>query len=350
MQEPFGFRFLKSVLALDFNSSVIEAVVPASDTTPLYINDPVISLQQTDDTGLAFVKKALPDDSIRGVVVDFRAERQYEEILYRPASVRRIVRICQDPFLYIRAKVNSNILTTDIDRYINIDSGGGNPITGTSSVSLDYATISDTDGQFKILSIIENVDLPSGKYAIVDGMISKHELLRGITLSHGFWDRIGTHLIPDNPGDSIDLLQLGNGKGFLDPNNDYDVVNLRTYLRGRMVDSPTAIYSLNVNENKSVCVTTSYTTGQVKYVLPELTSSNVGMSFKFVPTFSQVRATITGGNSLRFQDSIGTEFIWTYLDSDPTPQKYSSLTVDGVSLSSGFAWIVTSMTGTWSGT
>ena len=189
MDNPIGFKILKSFSAAPFNSTIEEFVVPASDSTALFLNDPIKTTGQTDNDGVAFCTKATPGDFIRGVIVGFVATHDYENAVYRQASVKRRVKVCQDPFIVCRAQVNAALSTSDIGKYINIDAGTGNITTGISAIELDYATIDATSGQAKILQIEEVINTDDDQYSTVICMISKHELLQGLIGTENFWDK-----------------------------------------------------------------------------------------------------------------------------------------------------------------
>jgi hypothetical protein len=219
MQSPFGIKILNSILANSFNSSVIELVVPESDTTDLFMNDPVISLHDTDDDGIEYCRKALPGESIRGLVVGFQVDHIYENRIYRKGGIRRKVRICEDPFIYCKAQVDDILLDTDIGSTMNIDGGAGNTTTGTSEIQLDYSTIAADGRQFRVQKILKRVDTSSDpffpeKYTLVEGIISNHELLAGTgVVSTGLWDRISASLVPHVSTDSVNV-----GGGLVDTN------------------------------------------------------------------------------------------------------------------------------------
>ncbi len=205
MDNPIGFKILKSFSAAPFNSTIEEFVVPASDSTALFLNDPIKTTGQTDDDGIAFCTKAAPGDFIRGVIVGFVATHDHENAVYRQASIKRIVKVCQDPFIVCRAQVNAALTNSDIGKYINIDAGTGNTTTGISAVQLDYATINTNAGQAKIFQIEEVVNTDDDQYSVIICMISKHELLRGIVGTENFWDRVVDVLTPHFAGDDVDL-------------------------------------------------------------------------------------------------------------------------------------------------
>lgn len=180
-QSAFGIIPLKSNLTHDFNSAVIEMVVPISDNVPIFMNDIVKTINSSDEAGdqfgVAYCKKAIHGEAIRGIVISFFPIKEQENLSYRKPFVYRRVKVCQDPFLVCKAMVNDVVLHSDIGRYLDIDNGVGNTITGISEIKLDYATINNPNGQFRISSILEIYDTNDLKYSIVECFIAKHELI-----------------------------------------------------------------------------------------------------------------------------------------------------------------------------
>jgi hypothetical protein len=217
MQSPFGIKILNSILAASFNSSVIELVIPESDTDDVFMNDAVTSVHNTDDDGIEYCRKALPGEAIRGIIVGFKVEHIYENEIYRKGSTRRKVRVCEDPFIYCKALVDDILLDTDIGSTMNVDSGTGNTTTGTSAVQLDYSTLAADGRQFRVQKILERVDTSSDpyfpeKYTLVECIISNHELLGNLgVVSSGLWDRISGSLVPHVLSDSVNV-----GSGLVD--------------------------------------------------------------------------------------------------------------------------------------
>lgn len=205
----FGIKPIKSIIAAPFNATTIELIVPDTDATPLYINDIVKTVDASDSVGnefgIEYCTRAAAADSIRGIVVDFKVIHEYENSTYRVGSTRRIVRICQDPFLLCQARINAVILTTDVNRFIDIDSGVGNISTGISSIQLDYASINDNGGQFRITKILDITNTADNQYTVVECIIQKHEFLEGVVSSGDLFDRVGVNIVPHTPGDNLNM-------------------------------------------------------------------------------------------------------------------------------------------------
>ena len=184
----YGIKPIQSFLTKSYNAAIVELVINNSAVDNIYLNDPVKSLYQSSADGIGNCVKATPGDAIRGIVVGFKVIHERENRLYHEAGTTSVVRVCQDPFLICEAVINAAILSTDINRYINIDNGTGNNITGESRVKLDYATISNDDGQFKILKILEVVNNGIQHYSIVQCICAKHELIHSVAISDTLWN------------------------------------------------------------------------------------------------------------------------------------------------------------------
>jgi len=177
MQTPFGLKILKSVIGAPFNHTTVDFSVDSSDSTPLFINDPVKIVAHSDSQGIQWCSKASASDYIAGIVVGFEPVRQYENQTYRTASTTRTAYICRDPFLVVQAYVNAAVSEADVGKFLNIDGAAGNTSTGLSLVALNYASLSSSGGQFKIVRISSTSD----DYSIVECVIQKHELLPYVT-------------------------------------------------------------------------------------------------------------------------------------------------------------------------
>lgn len=228
MKSPFGIEILRSILATSFNSSIINLVAdPSLYPSDIFLNDMVESVSFTDETGIEFCTRAEPSNSVRGIVVGIQPIHSNDNELYRKGDERRIIRVCEDPFLICKAMVNKELHVDEMGLTFNIDTATGNKFTGTSLVQLDYDSISLEDGQFRVSKILEIFNDGTTEYTIVECSIIKHELLESRVNVHTYWNRSGGNLVPKNAGDNINLSDAGLGKGFLDPIDDTDVVNKR---------------------------------------------------------------------------------------------------------------------------
>jgi hypothetical protein len=185
---PFGLKIIKSLIGAPFNHTTVNFWVDSSDVTPLFINDPIKIVNQSDSNGIQCCTKAASSDYLGGIVVGFEPLRQYENQTYRTANTARTVYVCRDPFVVMTAYVNSAIYYSDVGKFINIDNGTGNTNTGISNVALDYASLSTVGGQFKITQILSISD----SYSIVECIIQKHEILPYVisTATNDFYSEV----------------------------------------------------------------------------------------------------------------------------------------------------------------
>jgi hypothetical protein len=228
MTQPFGFIALKSQLATPFNDSIITMVLPEDDLTNVYINDVVTSVGKADSTGLEICRRATPADTIRGVVVSIDPDREYENVIYRKGGVRRLIKVIQDPFIVCEVMVNAAITADDLLFTYDIDTAGGNTVTGMSLVQLDYASRLTEFNQFKIIDVVKIVNTRNEQYTIVRCIVSQAELILDRSLKSAYWERVQNDLVPGFDFANISLKLEGRGKDFLDPIDDTDVVNKRT--------------------------------------------------------------------------------------------------------------------------
>lgn len=228
MTKPFGIIPLKSELATPFNDSITTMVLPETDSVNVYVNDCVTSTGKADSSGLEICKRTIPGEPIRGVVVAIQNNREFENTIYREGGTRRLVKIVQDPFIVCEAMVNAVITTDDLIYTYNMDAAGGNTVTGSSLVQLDYATKALEVNQFKIKEVVKIVNTRTEKYTIVRCTLSSPELILSRTLGIAYWVKDNNDLLPDFEDANISLKLEGRGKEFLDPIDDTDVVNKRT--------------------------------------------------------------------------------------------------------------------------
>lgn len=177
MQKPFGLKIIKSLIGAPFNHATVDFTIDSSDSTPLFINDPVAIVYDSDANGNQSCAKATSSDYIAGIVVGFEPLRLYENQVYRTPNTIRDIYVCRDPFLVLLAYINSSVIESDVGKFINIDNGSGNTSTGLSNVALDYASLNTTGGQFRITKIVT----VSNTYSIVECVIQKHDLLPYVT-------------------------------------------------------------------------------------------------------------------------------------------------------------------------
>lgn len=161
-------------------------IVPAADGTALFVGDAVKTYGTADaTTGLSTVIQAAAGDALRGVVVGFEpistAQSLTLEALYRPASVRQVALICDDPFAMFEIQEDAGGATTalvDVGENADIVVGSGNTVTGASGMQLDSSDHKTATAQLRILGFIQREgNEPAVANAKLLVRINEHELL-----------------------------------------------------------------------------------------------------------------------------------------------------------------------------
>lgn len=214
---PFGLRPLRHKSGAPYNGSARLYYVPSTDTTAIYIGDPVTNYQvsggsATAGTGLGsnstayygnfpgtlpVISKATAGDSkpITGVAVGFFAE-QASSTVYRAASTARGVWVVDDPdleyiimddgvaTLLIGAGAGSASYAVGDNGNVNLSTYSGSAATGLSGATLSttLSTSGASTGQLKILGLYQDVKNTGGSAnAVWRVMINNHLLVPGTT-------------------------------------------------------------------------------------------------------------------------------------------------------------------------
>lgn len=189
---PFGLRPVKHLDGSPWNGKVNMYFVPASNTTAIFVGDPVRSagsagtagtvVNGIDVEGMPTITVAGAGDTLRGVVVGFLPNPANPEQLHRPASQARIALVCDQPDVVFEIQENgtgsSALVANDIGENANIAYAAGSTITGRSAVTLNSSTHgTETTKQLRILGLSKRPGMELGTgYGVFEVMINLHEL------------------------------------------------------------------------------------------------------------------------------------------------------------------------------
>lgn len=147
---PTGLNPVRDLYGRPYNGSVNHYAIPASDSTAVFIGDPV-KLVGTSSTinsqTMADVAQAATTDVIVGVVVGFLAADR-DSSLYRVASVQRIAIVCDDPnamFEIQDISTGTPLTAAAIGLNASFALGAGNTFTGQSTAAIDNTTEATTN-------------------------------------------------------------------------------------------------------------------------------------------------------------------------------------------------------------
>jgi hypothetical protein len=149
----FGFRPVRSMGT--YNGQVVSAVVPATDSTALFIGD-FVSLSAGQDTtdNMPLVTQAAAGGIIYGAVVGFEPDYTDLQSKYRLASTKRIARIAPAlPGTVFECQANAAMAAGDVGGNVEIVVGSGDTATGRSGMEADLSTAPITGtAQLQIIS------------------------------------------------------------------------------------------------------------------------------------------------------------------------------------------------------
>lgn len=162
---PFGLKPVKNAGSAPFTGGIEPFYVPASDSTALFIGDPVVKAGSADAAGLASVTRAATTGAITGVVIGFLPDATGVIPKYRAASTAGYVLVCVDPAMEYEIQEAAGLAAADIGLNANLASGSGNTYTGNSGFMLDAATKATTATlQLKIVGARQAPDNVLGAY------------------------------------------------------------------------------------------------------------------------------------------------------------------------------------------
>jgi hypothetical protein len=200
---PIGGRITGAIQSADFNTRISKYIIPAGDSQEYFLNDFVVT-NETSEDGIPIVVKAADNQTLRGIITSFKAEREEDSTIYRAPNTRRIVYVCDDPSIEFEMQVSGTVASTDIGKNGDLLVSAGDPASGISGTQLDQTTLTTASKQIKILAIVDKPENGLGQYTKVRAIIYEHELTNA--------SASGT--VPHN-----DLLNLtydtaGHGNGF----------------------------------------------------------------------------------------------------------------------------------------
>lgn len=149
--------------------------VPSSDSTALYINDPVKLAGSADSNGVATVTRAGTTGALLGSIVAVEWENE-SSTTYRAASTARYVYVSDHPEQDYEIQADGAIAATDISNTADlIFTNAGETVFGSAGAELDTSDIGTGD-QLRILGLKPVANNALGANAVVIARINKHQL------------------------------------------------------------------------------------------------------------------------------------------------------------------------------
>lgn len=189
---PFGMRPVRHKSGAPYNGAVRKYFVPSTDSTALFIGDPVIMVGTANETAVnGHAPGTLPivtrhtagANPITGVVVGVDAQTR-EATTYRAASTATVVFVADDPDLIFHVRDNgaAQPLHTWVSSNANLASGTGETGFGVSAFVIAGAT-TPTSTAAAALRIVGLANIPNNEldeYAVWEVTINNHSFNAGI--------------------------------------------------------------------------------------------------------------------------------------------------------------------------
>jgi hypothetical protein len=176
VNSPYGLQPVRERDGSPYSGGGNTYFVPATDSTALFIGDPVILAgssgnAQPGPESYPTVTRATAGatNRITGVVVGFQPSPAFVPFGYRPASTAMNVIVADDPFLEfaIQADVDG-IADTQVGLNANLTAGSGSTATKKSGFILDGTTpATDATFQLRVLGLEPQITNEFGAYANV---------------------------------------------------------------------------------------------------------------------------------------------------------------------------------------
>lgn len=187
--KPFGLRPYSTLNGGPYMGNVRTYFVPATDTTAIFIGDPVKlaggeGTLNPDDLALPTATKAASTEVVIGVCVGVIPKPDALGTLYRPASTAQYIMVDVDPSTVFLVQGDSQTWdATDPGNNANFTASTGVTTTGVSNLVLNQSTAATTATlDFQILGsapIVGN-DLTGG-YPLLLVKLNNHQFVDGAT-------------------------------------------------------------------------------------------------------------------------------------------------------------------------
>lgn len=148
VSSPAGLVPVRYASGAPYNGACNRYYVPSTDSTALYVGDPVILAGSADADGVPTVTIATAASAgrISGVVVGV-INSPTVTTRYRPASVNTYVLVADDPHLLFEIEedaVGGALAAVDVGLNADLIAAAGSTVTGLSGWSLDTSTKATT--------------------------------------------------------------------------------------------------------------------------------------------------------------------------------------------------------------
>ena len=158
----YGLRPVRYKSGAPYNGACNTYFVPSTDSTALFVGDPVLIAGSADANGVATVARAAAGARITGIVVGFQplTTAGVTELGYRAASTACYVLVADDPDLVFEARedaVGGALAVADVGLNVDLVAAAGSTVTRKSGYLIDSSTKATTAAQLRIFGFSQRV-------------------------------------------------------------------------------------------------------------------------------------------------------------------------------------------------
>ena len=164
---PFGLKPVRYISGAPYNGAANKYLIPDTDSTAVFIGDPVKLAGSADARGVPTIAQAAAGDTLIGAVVGF-TEVTRDDPVSRTASTERYALVADDPdllFLCQEDSVGGALAADDVGNNCDLIIGSGNTQYGRSGVEIDSSTKGTGTAQVRIMSLWDAPDNEIGDNA-----------------------------------------------------------------------------------------------------------------------------------------------------------------------------------------
>lgn len=180
---PFGLTPVRYFSGAPYNGAARLYYVPSSDSTAIYVGDPVSLAGSADTQGIPSVAQAAAGGTLMGVVVGVHPTKGAgadgrDSTIYRAASTERYVWVADDPALLFSCQedsVGGALAAADVGNNCDLVIGSGSTFTGLSGVQIDSSTKATTTAQVRIVELQQTPNNAIGANAVWLVRIVEHQ-------------------------------------------------------------------------------------------------------------------------------------------------------------------------------
>lgn len=161
----YGLRPVRYKSGAPYNGAANTYHVPASDSTALFVGDPVLITGTADADGVPDVARAAAGARITGIVVGFSANPSDTsdgaiETGYRAASTKAYVLVADDPNLLFEVRedaVGGALAVADVGLNVDLVAAAGSTTTKKSGYLLDSSSKVTTAAQVRVVGFSQRI-------------------------------------------------------------------------------------------------------------------------------------------------------------------------------------------------